>query len=494
MHWPVTQTSTNNVQMVHDAKNGVKLGALGLNSSYHVDQEEHLSALGVTMRWDYDIEKDAYMKTHIVRGMPYTTMIYSGGILPSIFSFNGPASNPVIDNYNSTQLVCGLYEDKKISNATSAMVQEKIQLHFINSDFTWMVFFSQPVEIECGITSGDEKLAQFQLNVKSYEKDDEELVVRMALMNACTTGQANIKQHCTEMESLLGGYAALIEESSSVFPTSPAVHIEYPSSESANKISLMKFDWNPDSMDGSLGKEGLIMFAMPNHQEKMVDGQITKNCVNTFHGKTCLVKGSKWSLAEDLSQTQSFVAHRPPVARAIKALASAVSKDLDYKLSDNLHRGAADTYFSGKILSRVARTIVIASELRDLAEGSDDLKSKYDVDDEYLKSSIAAASEVHLPPQKKIDAAVKDLKKCVQIWMDKPEAPYVYDKSWGGLVNCGCNYKGKGPHGYCKNVFPDCPALEDVNIDFGNGYYNDHHLYVVWFLIVSFFNCCANRF
>ncbi|KAL3940620.1 MAG: hypothetical protein SGBAC_004876 [Bacillariaceae sp.] len=474
VHWPITQTSTNNVQMVNDAKNGVTLGALGLNASYHVDQTEQLSAVGVTLRWEDDVEKDAFMRTHIVRGMPYATMIYSGGILPSLFSYNGPATNPVIDN--STELVCGQYEDNTISNATSATVQGKIQLHFINSDFTWMLFFSQPVEVECGTSSGDKNLAQFQFNVKEVSQDDEKLVVRMALMNSCTTGHSNIKQHCADTNRSLDGYAALIEQSSSVFPTSPAVHIEYPSSESENKTSHLKFDWKPDSAHDS-DMEELIMFAMPHHQEKMLaGGQVTRHCVTTFHGKTCLVKGSKWSLAEDVSQTQSFVARRPPVASAIELLAESVSDDLEQELSDNIHRGAADTYFSGKILSRVARTIVIASELRELAEG-EDLESKYDVDNEYLESSIVAASKVHLPSPKKIKNALKGLKECVQVWLDKPEAPYVYDESWGGLVNCGCRYKGKGSHGHCKNKFPDCPALVDVNEDFGNGYYNDHHFH-----------------
>merc|ERR1711935_146891 len=123
----------------------------------------------------------------------------------------------------------------------------------------------------------------------------------------------------------------------------------------------------------------------------------------------------------------------------------------------------ADTYFSGKILSRVARTIVIASELRDLVEGSE-LETKYDVDSEYLKSSIAAASELKLPSKRSVDNALKDLKKCVQVWLEEPEAPYLYDESWGGLVNCGCRYVGEGPHGVCENKFPDCPALVDVNV------------------------------
>lgn len=471
VYWPVIQPSDRNIQMVYDFKNGLALGALGLNNSYHVDDEENLSALGVSLRWDAGMESDAFMKTHIVRGMPYATMIYSGGILPSLFSYHGPAGNPIIDN--TTELVCGQYEGKTITNATSAMVQQKVQIHFISSDFTWMLYFSQPVEIECGTTPGDFNLAEFQLNVKSYSHEDA-LVVRLALIDQCTTGKSNIHQHCTD--KFLDGYASLIEQSSSVFPTSPTVDIEYPNAEAKSKKAHLKFDWKPDSAKNSDNEE-LLMFAMPHHQDRMIEtDQITEHCVQTFHGKTCLVKGSKWSLTEDVSQSQSFVARRPPAASAIGLLAKSVSEDLAYQLSDDLHRGAADTYFSGKILSRVARTIVIASELRDLVEGSE-LETKYDVDSEYLKSSIAAASEVKLPSQSSIDNALKDLKKCVQVWLEKPEAPYLYDESWGGLVNCGCRYVGDDSHGVCENKFPDCPALVDVNVDFGNGYYNDHHFH-----------------
>jgi hypothetical protein len=34
--------------------------------------------------------------------------------------------------------------------------------------------------------------------------------------------------------------------------------------------------------------------------------------------------------------------------------------------------------------------------------------------------------------------------------------------------------RGKGT---CTNSYPRCPALTNVNVDFGNGYYNDHHFH-----------------
>ena len=66
------------------------------------------------------------------------------------------------------------------------------------------------------------------------------------------------------------------------------------------------------------------------------------------------------------------MAPRPPRHYAIPALADALSKDIDYSLPDNYMQGAGDTYFSGKMLAKLGRIIVIAQELRGLAESSDD--------------------------------------------------------------------------------------------------------------------------
>ena len=38
-------------------------------------------------------------------------------------------------------------------------------------------------------------------------------------------------------------------------------------------------------------------------------------------------------------------------------------------------------------------------------------------------------------------------------------------------------HTAKDASGHCSNSFPDCPALTDVNEDFGNGFYNDHHFH-----------------
>ena len=99
-------------------------------------------------------------------------------------------------------------------------------------------------------------------------------------------------------------------------------------------------------------------------------------------------------------------------------------------------------------------------------------------EDMALQASMQAAASVVLPSVQDIQEAIGRLKQGVEVWLSNgAEAQYLFDRTWGGLVNCGCKYSGKDQYGRCKNRFPQCPALEDVNEDFGNGFYNDHHFH-----------------
>jgi hypothetical protein len=440
-----------------------------VDPSYKVDEDESISDLGLSLKWGD--KSDKAMVTHIVRGMPYSTTRYYGGALPALHSDNAPDSQPLIDG--EMELDC--------EGGGSAVAEKEIQLHFRNSDFTWALFVSKPVEVSCEIIGDDINVATFELNFIDYEVGDEPLTTRMALLDRCTTGKSDITEHCSEKNEWKDpdGYVALLRERAGTFPTSPTIDFEYPDDDvpADEREVKMTIDWKAEGGDD----EDIIMFALPHHQEDLNDTRTT-HCIPTFHGKTCLVEGSTWSLTEDISTPISFTAGRPPEADAIPALAEALKEDIHYRLSDNMMRAAADTYFSGKILARLGRVIAIASELRTLAEGSvDSIKPLYnkDVEDDFIAASIEAASKADLPSESDISKAVTILSKGVEIWLTtEAEAKYVYDKSWGGFVNCGCTYKGKGEHGYCSNHFPnECPALEDVNEDFGNGFYNDHHFH-----------------
>jgi len=495
LHWPVVKTGETNVQMVDDFKNGVSLGTYlphGKNKTYHVDDESGLSHLGLSLKWGPLQERQ--MVAHIVRGMPYATMIYntsSSDLLPAFHSYNAPSSPLIVDG---TQKVdCG-----KSGKGTTRHATKEIELLFHNSDFTWALFFSKPVSFACEVIGDDINVASFSLNVTEVgsgdeqEARDEPLVVRLALLDECTTGKSNIQQHCSQKKKWSNHekYIKMLKARANVFPTNPSIHFQYPTvidDAKKEKTVNMTVDWKPKSTSSlnstsssSSSSEELIMFALPHHQHDL-GNSTTDICVPTFLGRTCLVEGSTWSLSEDISSPIEFVASRPPDAKIIPDLAKSLKDDIRYQLSDNVMRGAADTYFPGKVLARVGRVIAIASELKTLSEGDvEKVLALYndDVPEDAISASMEAASSVSLPTDKEIQSSVEMLKKAVDIWLSpESEALFVYDKSWGGLVNCGCKYSTKDSHGHCKNTYPVCPALEDVNENFGNGFYNDHHFH-----------------
>ena len=108
---------------------------------------------------------------------------------------------------------------------------------------------------------------------------------------------------------------------------------------------------------------------------------------------------------------------------------AALKTDIHYALPDNYMRGAGDTYFSGKMLARLARVLIVAKEVGGV-------------------------------PQKDFNDALGRLKSGIAIWLNgSAESPMLYDKSWGGVVMCGCDFDGDTQG--CRNRFPDCPALID---------------------------------
>lgn len=141
-------------------------------------------------------------------------------------------------------------------------------------------------------------------------------------------------------------------------------------------------------------------------------------------------------------------------------------------------RGGGDTYFSGKMLAKLGRIIAIAQELRGLAETpEEDLpgdRNSTTADVEELARIIRACKEASLPTRREFFDAVDRLRRGVEVWLNgEAEAPFTFDEAWGGLVSCGCSWNGDG----CDNVFPDCPSYADPGLNFGNGYYNDHHFH-----------------
>ncbi|KAL7437974.1 hypothetical protein ACHAXM_005924 [Skeletonema potamos] len=541
---PVMKTSSRNMQMVFDKYNGVSLGALidekkvknigedDAATSYHVINDgsaTSISPLGVSLRWNH-----LDMKTYIVRGMPYGTVAYGKDVLPTILAGNRPSSI-IIDKDDSNKMQCGsltgkpVEQDPKtkapISNDGAAhtyTVEKELVFHLKQSDFTWVVFFSKPVKLRCfsdaipvvSVAAPNEEV-QFRVDVTeviSEEDDDEELVVRMAVASECTTGKSTMNEHCDNtlgydtVSSNVEEYLELLRKGKDFYPKNPLIGMEFPAGdENDERVTNVVFDWDftstkvdtstaADQASTSLrgvtpsndnDDDALIMFALPHHLKSLSETD-SSMCFHTFHGRTCIVHGSKWELPVDHGDPQSFLADRPPLADVIPDIAEALKEDVKFQFSSNVLRGAADTYFPAKIMSKIGRIIEIAHELKQLSDG--DAPSYADADEATIAESASAAAAVDLPSDSEIESLLDGLQDSVEIWL-RPggkaekgaEAEFLFDESWGGFVNCGCNYtfhKGSPDKGTCNNAFPStCPALVDVNEDFGNGFYNDHHFH-----------------
>jgi endo-1,3(4)-beta-glucanase len=216
--------------------------------------------------------------------------------------------------------------------------------------------------------------------------------------------------------------------------------------------------------DESLPDVELLMFALPHHQERMKKTLFSSNnvhgagCMPTIHGIACPAVGGSWSLIEHLHRT-NFTARNPIRPEMHSAVFEAVKEDLLFTLPRNYMVGAGDTYFSGKLLARLGRIIWIAHELGFRTSSDPELRLRF-------------------------EQAVDHLQHGVEIWLNgSAESPFLYDKSWRGIMMCGCDYSysKERKEGHCLNVFNtnntfhSCPALVDMGHNFGAGFYNDHH-------------------
>ena len=397
------------------------------------------------------------MTSSIVRGMPYGTMIYpptnhDDEVLPTIAFTGLLRGHPIADG--KTRIKCDTGEE--------FLVERELQMTLDQSDFTWIAFFSQPVLVHCvGHHEGGGAALQFHTDQDS----DEELIARVALKTNCTLGRNPLYCDGYSSDSNTDDYLDLLRKHADVYPGSKtSVRYEIDHELDSATVTL---DWDVQTMSGDAEPGQLISFALPHQLDYLeTSGEF---CHPALLGRSCLVKGSTWVLPQTLPPV-SFRAARPPRPEAVPALSEALQKDFGLEVPDNYMRGAGDTYFSGKILAKAARILVIADEVKELCTKP---TGRLQLSDPTY--SVACRNST-VPSIEEDTDLLNMLRAGVEIWINgSAEAPFVYDKGWGGLVSCGCYFNGDT--GSCDNKFPDCPAFSDPGLNFGNGFYNDHHFH-----------------
>ena len=346
-------------------------------------------------------------------------------------------------------------------------VERDLELVFHNSEQRWIVFFSRPVQLQCQDTPGGSTIFQVLKGEDDYE--DPLLVIRGALVVSSSST-------ADDDEVFVENYANQLRASADVYPgQSTSVTHSFEQSDRAR----ISFHWDPQSMrtnnangnsngvDQMISRSGneMIMFALPHHQEMLAGNLLPTLCTTSLLGPVCLVTGIAWHMYEDLPAVD-FQAPRHPNPKYVPVLAEALVEDIRYQIPSNFQSGAADTYFSGKTIAKLARILLITEEVKDLCGTA----SSGGINSEYVE----ACDDLELPSNDNIEEALNQLRETVTVWVrTNAETPLVYDNAWGGLVSCGCQYDG----GKCTNVFPECPAFTDQGLNFGNGFYNDHHFH-----------------
>lgn len=408
------------------------------------------------------------MASSIIRGMPYSTMHYpkplsSTEMFPTIAAEIALQGDPIRDG--NTTMEC---------TPTPTRVERELKLTF-QSDYTWMIFFSEPVMVQC-IDSGT--VVQWQV-VKLADDNTalDQLTIRAALLTSCANGNNAIYCNDNNQDPVLTKeYEGLLRERSHLYP-GPHADVRYGVNTTSGK-AIVRLDWNVQDFtthDESVSDDKeLFMYALPHHLTRM-EGSVwmpwtAKFCESSLMGSTCAVTGSAWDLEEDLP-IASFRSPRPPLVEVLPLIAQALAQDISYVIAENFQRGSGDTYFSGKVLARVGRVLLIHEELEDLCNG---VAVGYDLTEEETAAYMNVCRDITFPSDKEITRTMDMFRSSVEVWINgTADAQFAYDSGWGGVINCGCIWDGAG----CSNGRDECPATEDQGLNFGNGFYNDHHFH-----------------
>ena len=404
---------------------------------------KHFDLLTATVQWHSGGEDDrTVMEMPMARGSPYVTIKYL-------------QAQPLI---TTQQKLRAYFVDRVPYNCTGDAIKgHRFSVRLEDADEEWQLYVPPGTAVVCdsGFIAG-RPYTTITLEDKAFTG-----YVRLALGNNCTTGMVPPSFHCAAEGTAnkhMSHYLDALDDGSNACPmkgkvsTRPAL---------GNYLELV-LEWDVQKCWSSsfFSTNSLLMIALPHHLSRMDHSHISivpsgghrntrgyNTPVRTYH--------NKWVMAHPRT-TIPWV--ETPDAKRIPFLKNwLINNDSKFDLPPDVQRGYIDPYNAGKELSRVARLAIIADKLQ--------------------LNDIA-------------DAFTKKLTAYISVWLDYKSAnPLVFDKSWGGMISCGCTYVWleQEQKARCANNVKslECPVLRDVNADFGNGHFNDHHFHYGYFLYAA---------
>lgn len=308
------------------------------------------------------------VSTTIVRGMPYTTVEYDN--IPITSDDHPPmfptlvSEIPILTDYitidETTQWTCS-------SDADPVWVDYEIQFYVPSSDFTWLVFVSEPVQIKCTVQSSGQVWLQV-VGRQQVDNNSDPFVLRSALYMTCTKNRNPIYCHQEQLHpSALhvgqGEYGDILRQHAHLHP-GPNSKFSYDFGDT-EETAVLEFDWDvqstqymhPSTANATKTLE-LLSFALPHHwdMERTMHSPSTHQiyCAATLIGPACLVEGSVWHLFEQIPEI-GIRMPRPPAPWALKDISQTLQQDLKFRLPKFFQRGAGDTYFSGTCVFLVVK-------------------------------------------------------------------------------------------------------------------------------------------
>ncbi|KAL1734063.1 glycoside hydrolase family 81 protein [Schizophyllum commune] len=219
------------------------------------------------------------------------------------------------------------------------------------------------------------------------------------------------------------GHKTLLDAHHSVYPTSVDTSYSF-SGDSAT----MTFNWNVSGGNGA----DLLMLTWPHHRIKLQSPNFPDTSALSYlttKGYMYPALGNQWNMQYDLS-TITWNAPRAPDSSCQTSLVAG----LEYEIA-HLPEVAApgDFYWFGGHVGMVSRLALIAEVMN--------------------RNDLA-------------DTVITYLKAMYAFWFDSSSTTTpAYETAWGGIINKA---------GY-----------NNVNVDYGNGYYNDHHFHYGYFLAAA---------
>lgn len=447
-------------------------------------REDGFDPLSIRLTWP-----SAKISTPLVRGSPFLTfeiagtpiVIASEQTVASIStSAPGPASSARASNSSS-----GSGGSSKMTELCAASECDgqtvrgsRLLISLAQSDETWLLLADPPIALLASAGVGDSPNSVYGGRLALRTAEPYRGVLRLAIASNCTAGRS--QQHCvspgsagdpSDLLRLLDGHADL-------YPVGGAVDFK-----TGERSAKLRYTWKMRSVAaaakalashgatavgaaatasaGSLSSDSdsgpAVPMCMMAHHLSLLAGsasaqsgpaavQRSGHGFRNAHGFAEIVVARRWELTLPLTPAD-WHAPRPPTAARTEALKAELLVEAAWQPNPNYLTGAGDPYNAGKLLSRIARTALIAESLG-----------------EHALAQALANNLTSLVERYAVTGA---------------ENEWVWDETWGGLIGCGCNFddcQGKCV-GHCNNAWPNCPSLADPGRDFGNGFYNDHHFH-----------------